>query len=65
MSHFKVIFESFFMMKGQKLLISFANFYELHKKKGKTLTYNDFKNSWLSKAGIYKIMKTFHERRSV
>ena len=52
-------------MVGQKLCNSLAIFYESHKEKGKNYTYKHFKNSWLSKASIYKIMKTFDERGSV
>ncbi len=38
-----------------------ADFYKIHQEKGKAYTYNNFKTSGYSKAGIYKIMFKFDE----
>ena len=40
---------------------SIADFYKIHQEKGKAYTYNNFKTSGYSKAGIYKIMSKFDE----
>ena len=52
-------------MKDQKLCDLIALFYKLHHEKGKSYTFIHFKNSGLSKAGIYKIMQRFDERGNV
>ena len=52
-------------MKDQKLCDLIALFYKLHHEKGKSYTFIHFKNSGLSKAGIYKIMQRFDEGRNV
>ena len=44
---------------------SIADFYKIHQKKGKAYTYNNFKTSGYSKAGIYKIMSKFDEMGNV
>ena len=44
---------------------SIADFYKIHQEKGKAYTYNNFKTSGYSKAGIYKIMSKFDEMGNV
>ena len=44
---------------------SMADFYKIHQEKGKAYTYNNFKTSGYSKAGIYKIMSKFDEMGNV
>ena len=43
----------------------FAFFYKLNHKEDKKYTYDHFKNSGMSKAGIYKILARFEEHRNV
>ena len=44
---------------------SIADFYKIHQEKGKAYTYNNFKTSGYSKAGIYKIMSKLDEMGNV
>ena len=52
-------------MANSKVCDSIAIFYKLSHKEDKKYTYDHFKNSGMSKAGIYKILARFEEHRNV
>ena len=53
------------MSAAKKKRDSIATFYELNHNKGRTYTYNHFKNCGLSRRGIYYILARFDERGNV
>ena len=52
-------------MANSKVRDSIAIFYKLNHKEGKKYTYDHFKSSGMSKAGIYKILARFDEHGNV